>query len=77
VQKGDEVIAAVTEPVQHWTKPPGRLTEGTLVKALEEAGVGRPSTYAPIIRVLQASALPAVSAARLIWHNMQRGFKRG
>jgi len=65
VQKGDAVTAAVTEPVQHWTKPPGRLTEGTLVKALEEAGVGRPSTYAPIIRVLQANAMPAFSAATL------------
>ena len=54
VQKGDVVTAAHVEPVQHWTKPPGRLTEGTLVKALEEAGVGRPSTYAPIVRVLQA-----------------------
>ena len=53
LQRGDTVTAAGAAPLQHWTKPPGRLTEGTLVKAMEEAGIGRPSTYAPIIRVLQ------------------------
>ena len=37
---------------QHWTQPPGRYTEGTLVKALEEKGIGRPSTYASILRVI-------------------------
>ncbi len=40
-------------PGQHWTKPPPRYSEGTLVKALEEKGVGRPSTYAPIISTIQ------------------------
>jgi hypothetical protein len=40
-------------PVQHFTKPPPRFTEASMVKALEEAGVGRPSTYAPTIRLLQ------------------------
>jgi DNA topoisomerase-1 len=57
VQKGDEVMAARVAPLQHRTKPPGRLTEGTLVKAMEENGIGRPSTYAPIIRVLQVRML--------------------
>jgi DNA topoisomerase-1 len=37
------------KPVQHFTEPPPRYTEGTLVKVLEEEGVGRPSTYATII----------------------------
>ena len=36
-------------PGQHFTKPPPRYSDGTLVKALEELGIGRPSTYAPII----------------------------
>lgn len=42
------------EASEHETRPPGRFTEGTLVKALEEAGVGRPSTYAPTLKLLQA-----------------------
>ncbi len=50
-------MAARVAPLQHRTKPPGRLTEGTLVKAMEENGIGRPSTYAPIIRVLQVRML--------------------
>lgn len=40
-------------PAQHFTKPPPRFTEATMVRALEEAGVGRPSTYAPTMRLLQ------------------------
>ena len=39
-------------PEQHFTKPPGRYSEGSLIKALEEDGVGRPSTYAPIISTI-------------------------
>ena len=44
-------VAGVTAQ-QHWTQPPGRYTEGTLVKALEEKGIGRPSTYASILKVI-------------------------
>jgi DNA topoisomerase-1 len=40
-------------PEQHFTQPPPRFTEATLVKALEERGVGRPSTYAPIMGTIQ------------------------
>jgi DNA topoisomerase-1 len=40
-------------PKQHFTKPPPRYSEATLVKALEENGIGRPSTYAPILSTIQ------------------------
>ena len=41
------------EPKQHFTQPPPRYTEATLVKALEEKGIGRPSTYAAILSTVQ------------------------
>lgn len=41
------------DPAQHFTQPPPRYTEATLVKELEEKGIGRPSTYAPILQVIQ------------------------
>jgi DNA topoisomerase-1 len=41
------------EPTQHFTQPPPRYTEATLIKALEKEDIGRPSTYAPIIQTIQ------------------------
>ncbi len=49
LNEGDKVEPEEIKGVQHFTEPPPRYTEGTLVKALEEEGVGRPSTYATII----------------------------
>ncbi|MGQ0602538.1 MAG: type I DNA topoisomerase, partial [Anaerolineales bacterium] len=50
----DDVLALVRLwPEQHFTQPPPRYTEASLVKALEEYGIGRPSTYAPIISTIQ------------------------
>ncbi len=40
-------------PKQHFTQPPPRYTDATLIRALEEYGIGRPSTYAPILSILQ------------------------
>src|SRR4029079_302871 len=52
--KGDELTLRELKPEQKLTQPPARDTEATLVKALEENGIGRPSTYASIISVIQA-----------------------
>jgi DNA topoisomerase-1 len=51
--EGDAVGAEALDPKGHITQPPARYTEATLVKALEEMGVGRPSTYASIIGTIQ------------------------
>src|SRR5713101_6243620 len=51
---GDAVAATALEPKGHATQPPARYTEASLVKALEELGVGRPSTYASIIDNIQS-----------------------
>ena len=53
IQAGDELRATDVRPVQHFTEPPPRYTEASLVKALEENGIGRPSTYAPILSTIQ------------------------
>jgi DNA topoisomerase I len=51
--KGQAVQLNTVETEQHFTKAPPRFTEASLVKSMEELGIGRPSTYASIIRVLQ------------------------
>ncbi len=50
---GEEADASKIEKEQHFTQPPARYTEATLVKAMEEKGVGRPSTYASIVSTIQ------------------------
>ena len=52
--QGDTLTLRELKPEQKFTQPPPRYTEATLVKALEENGIGRPSTYASIITVIQA-----------------------
>ncbi len=53
MKKGDTVKRVNTNPEQHFTQPPARYSEATLIKTLEENGVGRPSTYAPTIETIQ------------------------
>ena len=53
LQEGDTADAVKIEKEQHFTQPPARYTEATLVKAMEEKGVGRPSTYASIVSTIQ------------------------
>ena len=55
------------DPTQHFTKPPARYNEASLIKALEEHGIGRPSTYAPIISTIQTR--------NYIEKDEKRGFK--
>ncbi len=50
--KGDVLELKKNTPKQHFTQPPARYTEATLVRALEERGIGRPSTYAPTITTI-------------------------
>jgi DNA topoisomerase-1 len=53
MQAGDRVKLLSVVPMQHFTEPPPRFSEASLVKALEEYGIGRPSTYASIISTLR------------------------
>ena len=53
LNEGDKVKCKEVTPKQHFTQPPPRYNEASLVKALEEHGIGRPSTYATIITVIQ------------------------
>ncbi len=53
LKKGQRVGVVNLSPEQHFTKPPARYTEASLVKALEKEGIGRPSTYASIISTIQ------------------------
>ena len=52
LEAGDVLSLKEFKPEQHFTEPPPRYTEATLVKALEEKGIGRPSTYAPTISTI-------------------------
>jgi len=53
VKENQEIKIEELKPIQHFTQPPARYTEATLVKILEEYGIGRPSTYAPTISTIQ------------------------
>ncbi|MEW6567546.1 MAG: type I DNA topoisomerase [Chloroflexota bacterium] len=53
VEDGEVLTLVDLFPEQHFTQPPPRYTEATLVRALEEYGIGRPSTYAPILTTIQ------------------------
>ncbi|MBZ0158965.1 MAG: type I DNA topoisomerase [bacterium] len=53
LEVGEQLRLLGVTPAQHFTQPPPRFTEATLVKELEELGIGRPSTYATILNVIQ------------------------
>lgn len=53
LKKGEQLDLKKLEPLQHFTEPPPRYTDATLVKTLEAHGIGRPSTYAPTLATIQ------------------------
>ena len=52
LSEGETVTLGSSDKHQHFTQPPGRFTEATLIKTLEEKGIGRPSTYAPTVSTI-------------------------
>jgi DNA topoisomerase-1 len=64
MQEGDAVTLVALHPEQHFTEPPPRFTEASLVKALEEHGIGRPSTYASIISTLRDRGYVEIESRR-------------
>lgn len=66
LQEGDEVESLSITPKQHFTQPPARYSEATLVKALEELGIGRPSTYAPTIDTIQRRGYVTLENRRFV-----------
>lgn len=54
LKKGDSIVFEKIEDVQHFTEPPAHFTEASLIRTLEEDGIGRPSTYAPTVITLLA-----------------------
>ena len=71
LEAGQRLGLVRLEPKQHFTQPPPRYTEASLVKELEEKGIGRPSTYAQILthrsRSASTSRKTAVPCPRPIW----------
>jgi DNA topoisomerase I len=53
LSQGEDLNLIKLDPEQHFTQPPPRYTEASLIKKLEELGIGRPSTYAPILSTIQ------------------------
>ena len=65
LRDGEALDLAGVTAEQHFTQPPPRFTEATLIKALEEHGIGRPSTYAPTIETIRARGYVTIKERRL------------
>ncbi|MGF7029744.1 DNA topoisomerase-1 [Paenibacillus mucilaginosus] len=66
LKQGDEAKPQAIDPKQHFTQPPPRYTEARLVKALEEMGIGRPSTYAPTLETIQKRGYVAIEEKKFV-----------
>jgi len=65
LNKDEAVFGVDFHGIQHFTKPPARYTEASLIRALEEKGIGRPSTYAPIMRTIKERGYVVKERGRL------------
>jgi len=70
LKKGDVLNLLKLDPSQHFTKPPARFSEASLVKELEKQGIGRPSTYAAIISTIQDRGYVAIQNRRFYAEKM-------
>ncbi len=82
LKQGDPLTLLDLQPEQHFTEPPPRYTEATLVRALEARGIGRPSTYAPTVSLIQDRGyveakerrLYATAMGQLVTEELQQHF---
>jgi DNA topoisomerase-1 len=65
LKEGEELKVHKYLPLQHFTQPPPAFTEATLIKTLEEKGIGRPSTYAPIVDTIQKRGYVSILEKKL------------
>lgn len=83
VEIGDILSAKKIDPQQHFTQPPARFTEASLVKELEEKGIGRPSTYSPTISTIlsrgyverESKALKPTELGVIVTESLEEYFK--
>ncbi|MCG5103501.1 type I DNA topoisomerase [Oceanobacillus alkalisoli] len=66
LEEGMKIAAKEINPKQHFTQPPPRFTEARLVRAMEELGIGRPSTYAPTLDTIQRRGYVSIDNKRFI-----------
>jgi DNA topoisomerase-1 len=82
VNEGDTLEAEAIDGTQHFTEPPPRFTEASLIKDLEDKGIGRPSTYANIVSIIQdreyvikeGGRLAPTTLGRQVWVTLERFF---
>jgi DNA topoisomerase-1 len=82
VGEGDALTLGTVDGTQHFTEPPPRYTEATLIKDLEDKGIGRPSTYASIVSIIQdrdyvlkeSGRLQPTTLGRQVWVTLERFF---
>jgi DNA topoisomerase-1 len=66
LKQGDTITPKEIKPEQHFTQPPPRYSEASLIKRLEELGIGRPSTYTSILQTLEDRAYVRIDKKRLV-----------
>lgn len=94
IEREDKILPSINEgdiltikdilPIQHFTQPPARYTEASLVKTLEELGIGRPSTYAPTITTIlnreyvekQGSSLHPTELGKIVTDILETNFQK-